>query len=546
MAGRLTEKFVANVSRPGKYGDGYGLLLRVTPSGSKQWIWRGTVRGKRVDLGLGGYPSTSLATARRTTRKYRDLARAGVDPRTAQIRRHVPTFAEAVEEAIAIRRGSWAVGGKTETQWRASLRDYAMPKLGEKSVDEITSHDVLDVLLPVWTTKPETGRLVRRRIGAVMKWAVAKSYREDNPAGGVLDAALPKKAKHQKRIQPPSKASSRLAAGKQEFIELARRILRKNRLEIRDEDYVLDVMKMMVKLTPTKEDERADEEAMGLLYRPERWPKLLEAEQTCYTSRKILEVLLDRVGSIVRGEDVFPRSADRKAFNEGYELLKDWAIRFRVARDRPDGRCRFKAHTHVYRNRAIVAGMGRIAKLRMREGIKFQMTSREGKSGTSLVHDVAKHLFYSYSALHLIWCKREFPVPSQEIDELWLRMENVVMSAAVFMVEASSQGVGLDRRALRWYSTHDSLRLQPDQTIPAAGLPDTGGPHSARGESRDRSRASDSDSRNDPTQGDRHDDEDSQLLDVLVAVNRITDTIGRNIEDLPPIRLPTLRPGRRR
>ena len=48
------------------------------------------------------------------------------------------------------------------------------------------------VLLPIWTTKAETARRVRQRIGTVMKWAVAKGYRPDNPAGGAIGAALPK------------------------------------------------------------------------------------------------------------------------------------------------------------------------------------------------------------------------------------------------------------------------------------------------------------------------------------------------------------------
>ena len=37
-----------------------------------------------------------------------------------------------------------------------------------------------------------TARRVRQRIGAVMPWAVAQGYREDNPAGEVIGAALPK------------------------------------------------------------------------------------------------------------------------------------------------------------------------------------------------------------------------------------------------------------------------------------------------------------------------------------------------------------------
>ena len=78
-----------------------------------------------------------------------------------------------------------------------------MPKLGRKRVDRITTADVMAVLLPIWSTKRETARRVRQRIGAVMKWAVAQGYREDNPAGDAISAALPKNSvrrRHQKAL----------------------------------------------------------------------------------------------------------------------------------------------------------------------------------------------------------------------------------------------------------------------------------------------------------------------------------------------------------
>ena len=43
-----------------------------------------------------------------------------------------------------------------------------------------------------WAEKRETARRVRQRISAVMRWAVAQGYREDNPAGDAIGAALPK------------------------------------------------------------------------------------------------------------------------------------------------------------------------------------------------------------------------------------------------------------------------------------------------------------------------------------------------------------------
>jgi len=51
---------------------------------------------------------------------------------------------------------------------------------------------VLGVLVPIWHSKPETARRVRRRISAIMKWAIAEGHRTDNPAGEAISAALPK------------------------------------------------------------------------------------------------------------------------------------------------------------------------------------------------------------------------------------------------------------------------------------------------------------------------------------------------------------------
>ena len=177
---------------PDKYYDEHGLILRVIPTGGKQWIWRGTVRGNRVDLGLGGWPYVSLAEARQMAFDYRKLARSGGDPRSLRSGRDVPTFADAAQTVIGIHKPGWKDGGKTAAQWQASLRDYALPRLGKLRVSDISTSDVMAVLLPIWNEKRETARRVRQRIGAIMKWAVAQGHRPDNPAGDALGAALPK------------------------------------------------------------------------------------------------------------------------------------------------------------------------------------------------------------------------------------------------------------------------------------------------------------------------------------------------------------------
>ena len=83
---------------------------------------------------------------------------------------------------------------RSEQHWRGSLRQYVLPGIGEKRVDQITTADVMSVLLAddFWHRRNPTPKRARQRIATVMKWAVAQGYRDDNPAGDAIAAALPK------------------------------------------------------------------------------------------------------------------------------------------------------------------------------------------------------------------------------------------------------------------------------------------------------------------------------------------------------------------
>ena len=179
-------------AEPGKHYDLNGLLLLVESGGSRRWVQRIVIQGKRRDLGLGSYPLVSLAEAREVAADNRKVARAGGDPTARASDSIVPTFAEAADQVIEMHTPGWKNGGKTAMQWRASLRDYAMPRIGARRVCDITSADVMSILLPIWSTKPVTAKKVRGRIGAVMKWSIANGFRDDNPAGDAVGAALPK------------------------------------------------------------------------------------------------------------------------------------------------------------------------------------------------------------------------------------------------------------------------------------------------------------------------------------------------------------------
>ena len=148
----LSATFVKNVNAPGRYGDGrgglgLGLLVRPATHGGLNKCWTQSVRidGRPTSLGLGRYPVVTLAMAReRALDNARAIAR-GHDPRRTA--KSVPTFAEALETVIAIHAATWKDRKGSEQQWRASMRNYVLPRLARKRVDAVTTADVM------WATR---------------------------------------------------------------------------------------------------------------------------------------------------------------------------------------------------------------------------------------------------------------------------------------------------------------------------------------------------------------------------------------------------------
>lgn len=189
---RLSAVAVRTVTTPGWHSDGGGLFLEVDPSGRRRWAMRLTINGRRRDFGIGPIHKVTLLQARETAARYRALAYQGIDPtaerRAATARPVVPTFADAARRVHEQRRGLWS-NGKHVDQWINTLQDYAFPIIGDRPLDKIGTPDVLAVLTPIWTSKPETARRVRQRIGLVLDWARAAGHRSgDNPVQLIGDA----------------------------------------------------------------------------------------------------------------------------------------------------------------------------------------------------------------------------------------------------------------------------------------------------------------------------------------------------------------------
>ncbi|MEE9588856.1 MAG: integrase arm-type DNA-binding domain-containing protein, partial [Hyphomicrobiaceae bacterium] len=203
---RLTAVKVSSLRKSGYYSDGGGLYLRVKPSGSKSWVYRFMLAGRRRDAGLGRYPSVGLARAREKAEESRRLVVGGIDPieqRAAQRETErleaarAITFEECAKAYIESHEAGWR-NPKHRQQWRNTLSAYVFPTMGSQSVSAIDTDMVLAVLSPIWTTKPETASRVRGRIEAILDWARVRGYRDgENPARwrGCLKHLLPAKSK---------------------------------------------------------------------------------------------------------------------------------------------------------------------------------------------------------------------------------------------------------------------------------------------------------------------------------------------------------------
>ena len=200
---------IVKAALPGRTNLGGGLYLTITSKGSASFGLRYQMSGRRRLIGLGAYNSktNSLAHANRAAAKCRALISDRIDPIEARLRLRAQTEAESeysgdsqsrdfetvAWEVIDFKKVAWK-NPKHHQQWANTLKTYVFPVIGNISVAEVTTEQVLSILHPLWTSKTETATRVRSRIELILDFAIARQWREKaNPARwrGHLASILP-------------------------------------------------------------------------------------------------------------------------------------------------------------------------------------------------------------------------------------------------------------------------------------------------------------------------------------------------------------------
>ena len=168
--------------------DGYGLLLRIKPNGSKLWLFNyiRPILGTRTNLGLGTYPIVSLAEARMLRDDCRKLLAQQIDPKKhrEELERKRLMDTQSSFEKVAERwkeKKSSEVEEKTINKYWRNLELHLFPLIGRYSIKEIKPSLVVPMLKKVEENgSPDMVHRLCGHLNEILNFAVNSGLIESN------------------------------------------------------------------------------------------------------------------------------------------------------------------------------------------------------------------------------------------------------------------------------------------------------------------------------------------------------------------------------
>jgi integrase len=210
----LTELEIKNAKpreKPYSLSDGDGLLLLVKESGAKSWVLRYRMDRKEKRSGLGNYPKVSLAKARELTMAFkRELAFGGNPQKRKKEERKEADRIEALKAATFMKLANeWYK--RQEEAWSNSRREgvrrvldiHLFPRLAERPIREITTRELLDLVLEIEKDKPCTAQQAKGVAGQVFEFAVSRGDADFNIALNLRGALKPWRVRHNAALTAP-------------------------------------------------------------------------------------------------------------------------------------------------------------------------------------------------------------------------------------------------------------------------------------------------------------------------------------------------------
>jgi integrase len=199
--------------------DGDGLILMVKETGAKSWVLRYWLDGKEKRAGLGKYPTIGLLDARELKNSFkRELAHGGNPQERKRAQREEAARAKAVksatferlaEEWYSQQESSWSKSHCTDV--RHKLRACLYPKLADRPIKEITTQEVLNILLDVESRTAETAYKSKIIVGQVFQFPIARGDADFDITQNLRKALKPKQKRHFAALTVPRDVADLMA-----------------------------------------------------------------------------------------------------------------------------------------------------------------------------------------------------------------------------------------------------------------------------------------------------------------------------------------------
>lgn len=185
-----------------KVADGGGLIIYVTPKGSKLWRLRYRFGGAEKLASFGAYPEVTLARAREKRHEAKTLLADGIDPMAkakedkaerAAISEH--TFAKIADELVEKLRKE----GRAETTLKKKrwLIAFANADFGAMPIRDLKPAIILPTLQKIQDEgKYETAKRARSTVGQVCRYAVSTARADNDPTTALRGALIAPKVTH--------------------------------------------------------------------------------------------------------------------------------------------------------------------------------------------------------------------------------------------------------------------------------------------------------------------------------------------------------------
>lgn len=202
---------------------GQGLILWVTPNGTKSWRCKYMPKGaKQTTVVLGRFPDMSIRDAHAARAAIREQVRHGSNPKAIQ---REAVSARLTSEANTLRAVGelWAERARVKTEWteghdramRSRLDRFVYPKLGDLPVAAVTMEQVEALIFEVYRRSPSTATCIKQYLGRIFDYALRHRMVPFNPVTQVavdLPTHSAGKREHNAHVRSIEQARAVLAA----------------------------------------------------------------------------------------------------------------------------------------------------------------------------------------------------------------------------------------------------------------------------------------------------------------------------------------------